>query len=342
MRYRKNPLILIYVMEIEGGRRACVQQHAADPPLVIDDPRLLWALTNLPETFTRDEAYDRWSEIGDIRDDIWQALQEENLICVDTKNSNLHKSLPYHEATRSYPFMNMAKAESVQVDNKLMQEYDSVVPQPSVYLDIPGHHEVALAKATDIADTDHSARAILSLLFDGVFGERDRWRREWYEEEGLLQLDTLFKAVPSGGGRHPTECCAVVKNFEVFDGLYHYNVRTNTLRQIANSTVAESALVKALGSPFEDFRTKGASWIIFLLMPLLERAMWRYRESRSFRAVAVDVGHVEEMLSATAEAVGMSWTRFLRYNDDPLLEVTLPKHLTEEQLPIFSIVGVSR
>lgn len=71
----------------------------------------------------------------------------------------------------------------------------------------------------------------ISLILDLCFGERHHLEHT-NDEHNFLQLESLRKAVPSGGGRHPTRSISHNTKLSVWfgaKGLYHYNVQKNSL-----------------------------------------------------------------------------------------------------------------
>jgi SagB-type dehydrogenase family enzyme len=86
-------------------------------------------------------------------------------------------------------------------------------------------------------------------------------------------------------------------------GLYHYNVERNCLELLRPGDLFEelqSAL--SISMQLNDSSRPEAA---ILFTSLCERAMWRYRESRSWRAIVLDVGHAEQMCKRTCAALGL-------------------------------------
>jgi SagB-type dehydrogenase family enzyme len=116
----------------------------------------------------------------------------------------------------------------------------------------------------------------------------------------------LFKAVPSGGARHPVEALLWVRTDGVPEGLYHYSVEHNALHRLANQP-SISALVNACPALRPVTETDG-ELLVVMLAAVVRRAMWRYRDPRSARAVLVDVGHVVQHLAELGAWAGWAWT----------------------------------
>lgn len=101
------------------------------------------------------------------------------------------------------------------------------------------------------------------------------------------------RIVPSGGGKHPVE--AYVKLNQDFadykSGDYVYDVNSNSILKTNRKLLSKN---------------KSEIEIIFAINP--ERPMWRYRDSRSFRAIMIDLGHVIEMTTEMLNTVGLSYS----------------------------------
>ena len=73
MDYRVNPMLLVYPAEINGCRRLIAELSAGNPPLLLNEPKIAWALASLPNRFTKEDAVDRWADAfeGDIPFLLW-------------------------------------------------------------------------------------------------------------------------------------------------------------------------------------------------------------------------------------------------------------------------------
>ena len=63
------------------------RDRSSEPKFLIHDPRLAWALTVLPKTFTREEAFSAWqNELNGETDSelMWQALTSIGLLQADS------------------------------------------------------------------------------------------------------------------------------------------------------------------------------------------------------------------------------------------------------------------
>lgn len=98
------------------------------------------------------------------------------------------------------------------------------------------------------------------------------------------------KVVPSGGGKHPVEISLKFPKGVVDfpQGEFAYDINSHDFLKISNE--------------FSVYEKN----IEIRLSLRVERAMWRYRDMRSFRALFLDLGHVISMLNSLCLFVGWS------------------------------------
>jgi len=160
------------------------------------------------------------------------------------------------------------------------------------------------------------------------------WGRVSYyktEEFGLL----LHKTSPSAGARHPTEVYPVVNNVEgVERGIYHYNVKENSLELIRKGDFRKDCDRFCSGQKWA-----GASCALFIMTSIVSRTTWKYRVPRTYRALLLDVGHLSQTfcLVCTAMKLGPFCTGV---TSDKLVEAAIGIDGIEET--ILFVVGVGR
>lgn len=114
----------------------------------------------------------------------------------------------------------------------------------------------------------------------------------------------LKKNVPSGGGLHPMDCYLAVQHVEgVEPGLYHYHAQDHALEALPEP-----------GMPLRVFMlhmTAQQHWfadahVMVLLAPRFDRTFWKYRRhAKAYRVVAMEAGHLSQMLYLAATEVGL-------------------------------------
>jgi SagB-type dehydrogenase family enzyme len=321
--FRTHPYLLICPRKIETHRAFAIDLKSTEPAFIVEDPLLVWALTALPESFTKEEAMAVWSreeKAADFIEVMWEFSIGESLI-LDAKEAdtmeerfemwkmlNWNEAGVYHEGTRDYPFVDMSHKGAFVSDNERMKNYEQDWTAPDVYQEFSSVGSVPLQKVDETFENYLKTRKQspdkfkdLSLLFDFCFGERLRLDHAFDEQE-FLQLESLRKTIPSGGGRHPTEVFFAVKTEQmgVAPGLYHYNVKHNRLDLLRGGELFAD-IEKIVKLP-DDTRA------VLFFSSLCERAMWRYRDPRSWRAFVIDIGHAEHMCGEVSNAIDYSLT----------------------------------
>lgn len=197
----------------------------------------------------------------------------------------------YHEFVHDYRFHNYASVERFRKDREQMAEYGKIQSPPSVYSQRDPRSEAFLlvSPRMDLDEVEDELQ-LLSNILSGTFlavgkiegGDFGPWLR---------------KASPSGGARHPTEAWVLVYGKrDIADGIYYFDAPSNSL------------LWKGPYQSADD-----SEQLSLIITAHVERPMWRYRESRSFRAVLLDAGHCVETLNQLSASYG--WT--LRGRDIP-------------------------
>jgi len=139
-------------------------------------------------------------------------------------------------------------------------------------------------------------------------------------------LDESRRPYPSAGARYPLEVYPLVLNCEeIKNGLYHYNVKENSLELLLE----------------EDLRywvtknTNGEKWtattaVIFIITGVLDRTRIKYGE-RGYRYALLEAGHLGQNICLLATELGLGSCALGGYIDqevDKLLDIDLQKEFT--------------
>ncbi len=332
--FRVHPLLLIYPATAAGSRTLVAETSASAAPLILREPLVWFAISLLPPRFAREEALRIWErppELSGICDDLWRTLTDEDLIVECDPRGVLFEEVDgwaehgwreaaiYHEATRDFPFVRMDQPDGAEYDEALMKQFADAEPPPPVALQLRGEARIPLTKlgpgeaAEPVLDAlgerDRRGTPGLALLLDLCSGERER------RHLGPVG-DALFKAVPSGGARHPTEAfLALFEGAPEEPGLYHYDVIDHALVRVRVGDErrdwhdATFDLLDGLRPP---------PFAIVVLATMWERAMWRYRDSRSWRAPVMDIGHVVGAYRTVLTRLGLAHATTQRFDDAAL------------------------
>ncbi len=217
----------------------------------------------------------------DILTDKRLLLPELN--CFVTKKSSGFLDY-YHSFVHGYIFHNYDSVERFEKDREQMNEYGKIAPPPDVYTQRDAElQRLSLPVPQMQLCNIESEVQLLSNILSGTFlavgeingGDFGPWLR---------------KANPSGGARHPIEALVIINGIEDLpDGVYYFDPPNNQL------------VYKMACSDGSNHRR-----LSLVLTARVERPMWRYRESRSFRAIFLDAGHCIETLRQLSTAYGWS------------------------------------
>lgn len=214
----------------------------------------------------------------------------------------------YHRHLRLLPMIDWSNDQAVRDDVALMRRYMADESQPDMYLvvDALRRHVASLPEGSvegvrSIRDTitgcagspldvDNLA-AVLSLTFG---------------QTGIRHLpatgDHVTKTSPSGGSRHPIEAFVLLLRDvgPLVAGRYHWNVRDNTLDLIATEDLTDRVrkhVIRLRNRPaFEPIA-------VVILVAVCDRSMFRYRESRSYRVLHLDAGHLLQTFAYVASSL---------------------------------------
>jgi len=335
--YSLNPCLLIYPKLIDNKRHFIAEIDSSVAPLIIDSPLVVLSLNKLPQKFSKKQALKIFFESGiefDLGKEILLFLCSNQIILND---STLNKSYPakqawykygwaeafkYHFATKNYPFLKMGEKDAFQKDTERMVRFKKSSPVPDIYQSFSSIRRVYLEKIekdsnvnvliSDINKKEKRGIRALSLFFNLCFGERSK-------QEFGVQGNFLRKAIPSGGSRHPSEVFFFAfKNSPLQPGLYHYNVKKHSLDCLKEGNFYLECK-KSTFDLFDKFPKKPLGLLVFT--SLYERAMWRYRDSRSWRAPLIDVGHALMLYRELALALEFKTYTYQKFNDKELTDI---------------------
>jgi SagB-type dehydrogenase family enzyme len=147
---------------------------------------------------------------------------------------------------------------------------------------------------------------------------------------------TVFKASPSGGGRHPTEVYAYVRNVAGLEpGVYHYDALRHALEPVGDLPPADE-LIAACG----DQQWVAEASVVLCYTCAFGRNAWKYDTPRSYRVLLLDVGHLSQTLWLTATSLGLH-TTFTAALRDELIERHLHIDPATELVIGCSVIGTT-
>ncbi|MFE4230151.1 hypothetical protein ACFRJ8_19935 [Arthrobacter sp. NPDC056886] len=229
---------------------------------------------------------------GQLTGEGTQAVSAETLL-----SSEQSPPSGYHQATRDHPFLDMSQGMDARIaDAKIMAGFVEADEYPSIVLEPESDFEILLEDATHLGidELRHSMTCQLSLILSGTFGARRHQAAYHDPESGYRQVELLKKSIPSGGSRHPSDCFVYIhRSPSLKSGAYYFNGRRHSLVSIQNDTI------RTLHQ--DHIADSSADWVIGVVIgSIVRRAMFRYRDPRSFRAILVDAGHADGQIAALA------------------------------------------
>jgi SagB-type dehydrogenase family enzyme len=263
-------------------------------------------------------------------------------------HSNWDAAFYFNWATRDYKFLDYAEPDALEIDHSIMESYLLSDPRPpnfKSYHSTPikfatGHSPITKvplpqavrfeqANDTKIQSVTFSDLGVILFSAAGLIGEKP-----WPGQGSFLR-----KTVPSGGARHPTE--VYVANLGISElpaGVYHYNVEQHGLDEIERAQTS-SALYEQVKNAISDVRdrVKFAPQAVLILTSVLERSMWRYRDSRSFRVILIDAGHVVMNFRCACESLGLTYFCGHGFSDDKVAAILKLDGTTEIPLLITMV-----
>lgn len=122
--------------------------------------------------------------------------------------------------------------------------------------------------------------------------------------------ELFMKCHPSGGARHPTELYILQNTTtkEIEKGLYHVQVEPNCIKLINNNPL-DCDIIYSKILNYGLNRSDKPCNTIFIFSTVVYRNQYRYRESRTFRTIHMDLGHVmstSEMLASELDLYSYS------------------------------------
>lgn len=282
-------------------------------------------LHELSDWTTTTELRDRIAPSGDlvVVEETLQLLVTLNLVERegDAANDQWTHWSPYaaffHFGTRNGVFPEDLHSRDRELIEKARQS-----PQPSPTKHVDGVRLRLPSSPVSIADlqatlenrrtwrrfSDHPVpAAALGTLLDQTFAVQ---RRGQVKDQGPV----IVKTSPSGGSRHPIEAYLLAWNVDgVKPGAYHYDSDTKELVDLGRPIAARD--IPPLLAHQTYFAAAGAAVI---MCPVFARTMWRYEQSRAYRTVLIDAGHLGQTFCLVATALGLAPFTTMAFSEDGL------------------------
>ncbi len=248
------------------------------------------------------------------------------------KKTNIKKLLEKIEGTPSFSDKFHTVTNNKWLDKKVNEES---IPQSWIKIHFktyPRFDRIHLnseisekSKLVKIIKSRHSARK-----FTGEHILKRELSRLLSLSCGLINLgktlDESRRSYPSAGARYPLEVYPIILNCKgVEKGLYHYNVKENSLELLLEEDLT-NWIIKTTG---------GEKWIanatmIFIITGVLDRTRIKYGD-RGYRYVLIEAGHLGQNICLLATEMGLGSCTLGGYIDsqvNKLLDINLQKEFT--------------
>lgn len=139
----------------------------------------------------------------------------------------------------------------------------------------------------------------LSLILHCSFG---LIHGKWEEFERYnLEKTAIRKSSPSGGGLHSEEIYVVAYRVEnLTAGLYHYRPYDHKLAVLAKNNFEQ----KVIEMNYKQFFSEGMAFGIYITSRL-DRIWWKYKHSRAYKGMLLDIGHLSQTFLLSSTALGL-------------------------------------
>jgi SagB-type dehydrogenase family enzyme len=219
-------------------------------------------------------------------------LFDSGLLATEPENERSLTEL-YHDFTYDYPFEDYGAPDWRERDLELMRHYASMWPPPPPQSRYSGEPRYAL-RSFSLGD---DLETVIDQLRGGTAADRIAFLLQFvFSSIGEVSskfMTCIRRTSPSGGARHPTEVLVEAKGIfgDMPPGTYAYDAATH-------------ALVRRTARMRHDGNGAGSSAFI-TIFSTVERAMWRYRDVRSYRPILLDLGHITQMVRIVAQVLGL-------------------------------------
>lgn len=284
---------------------------------------------------------DALGEVGTDREKAAQLLTaiERNILVVEGSNeSQLEQTISeawdeYGRIGLAYHYNSRTKTDSPfdpgSADPTALTEKASVVPPPPPFTQIAGLDYFRLPDVidsglprADLLETLQARRTSRDFHAKGLTLQElsallqicaRPTLRDGQAETILHPLNSYYKVVPSGGGRHPTEFYLnILRVHDVAPGAYHYHPGEHSLARIG-SPLSDSELAYASGG--QEWVARAAVQIVYVSQT--DRNRWKYQMSRAYRALNLDVGHISQAVFLVATAMKLEVAFIGSFRDEP-------------------------
>lgn len=271
-------------------------------------------------------------------------FQQAELVTTEAQNLNRQwhwdiLSKIFHVGTKNIPISENLGATPEEWIEEYLQYCDEIGDEPeakkilssdiSKVIELPKANHSKIGSTTlkesfynrktcrSFYDRPVSLEDLSTVLFYSFGYIHGSWEPE-FKAAGLAPT-AKRKASPSGGGLHPVEAYVVAFNVKDLPcDIYLYCPDNHSLNPIRDTeTDISQELTDLL---WGQYYSKGISFGVFL-SGRMDLAAWKYKHSRAYRNVLLDVGHISQTFQLAATAEGMNTWITGAFNDSRIEEI---------------------
>lgn len=249
----------------------------------------------------------------------------------------------YQRHTELLPKINWSAPNALRTDVELMRSYLRAEPSPASYKCVEADLCIELPKVwSPFGSLGDALRSAAPAAPHGPINKQTLGTFLYFSfgQTGIRSLPVtgrhVTKTTPSGGSRHPSEAYPIVVDVDdVPPGIYHYNVEHHRLDRVASGDFLTALRHDVIIHPDRPaFEIK----LGVVLTSVVERSMFRYRESRSYRVLHHDIGHLLQTVAVLAH--GFGWQQYRGYTlRDRAVEALLGVERLAEPALAYVVIG---
>ena len=142
-----------------------------------------------------------------------------------------------------------------------------------------------------------------------------------------------FRVAPSAGALYPIETYIAANKVEdLWEGIYHYNIKRHLLEEIKLGNFGEKLAHAAL-----DQEMCADASVVFIWTAIFRRSKWKYSQ-RAYRYIYLDAGHIAQNLALAAASITCGSCQVGAFFDDEINSI-VDIDGTEESSICLSVVG---
>lgn len=222
----------------------------------------------------------------------------------------------FHKGTQDIPLNDKPSLNEEEWVDNYLEFSDSIIDEmPDLFTERHGadvklpEPDISLFCNTSFLDVLQKRKTSRSFYFSNIplktfstllFASFGQFHGEWSElTNNNLEITGLRKTSASGGGLHCEEAYVLAFSIEDLEqGIYHYNVKNHKLTQIKVGNYSQ----QLLDILYQQYFCQNLSFGIFITARF-DKSWWKYRHSRAYRNVLMDIGHVSQTFQLCATAL---------------------------------------